>query len=83
MAYARRFDLKTRRWTELPDFVTARINAAAAVVAGKVVLAGGTDASIASLDSVEIFDIARCRWSAGSRLPKPASRPAVVAVGDR
>lgn len=51
---------------------TPRFNAAAAVLDGKLYVAGGSTRSAADLtDVVEIYDIGNDRWTAGAPLPSP------------
>jgi N-acetylneuraminic acid mutarotase len=69
-------DLKTRQWTRLPDAPRARDHFQAAVVAGKIYVAGGRRSSAATkqvfdltIPEVDVFDLTTQRWST---LPVPA-----------
>jgi N-acetylneuraminic acid mutarotase len=78
-----RFNPRTRRWRRLPRAPTARAAHAAAVIRGRLYLAGGADDS-GSLGSMEIYDFARQRWSTGPDFPGPARNHATgVASGGR
>ena len=66
-----RFNPRTRRWRRLPPAPTPRAAHAAAVIRGRLYVAGGANDS-GSLRSMEIYDFARRRWSAGPDFPGPA-----------
>lgn len=55
----------TATWTPLPDMNTARGDATAKVLNGKIFIVGGLAADGSSLDSVEIFDPVGESWSYG------------------
>jgi glucose/arabinose dehydrogenase/N-acetylneuraminic acid mutarotase len=61
-------DTGTSTWTMLPSLATARGGAAAAVISGKIYIAGGMDAFGASLSSVEVFDPAGSSWSSAASM---------------
>jgi N-acetylneuraminic acid mutarotase len=66
-----RYDPRTRRWKRLREAPTARAAHAAAVIRGRLYVAGGANDS-GSLRSLEIYDFARRRWSKGPDFPGPA-----------
>ena len=66
-----RYSPRTRRWSRLPRAPTPRAAHAAAVIAGRLYVAGGSGDS-GSLSSLEIYDFARRRWSSGPDFPGPA-----------
>jgi len=66
-----RYDSGRRRWRRLPPAPTPRAAHAAAVIGGRLYVAGGANES-GSLRSLEIYDFARRRWSSGPDLPGPA-----------
>jgi len=66
-----RFNTRTRRWRRLPPAPTPRAAHAAAVIRGRLYVAGGANDS-GSLHSLEIYDFARRRWSRGPDFPGPA-----------
>jgi N-acetylneuraminic acid mutarotase len=66
-----RYNPRRRRWKRLPPAPTARAAHAAAVIRGRLYVAGGANAS-GSLRSLEVYDIARRRWSRGPDFPGPA-----------
>ena len=66
-----RFDTRTRRWKRLRSAPTPRAAHAAAVIGGRLYVAGGANDS-GSLRSLEIYDFARGRWSRGPDFSGPA-----------
>jgi N-acetylneuraminic acid mutarotase len=66
-----RYHPRTDRWHRLPSAPTPRAAHAAAVVGGRLYVAGGANAS-GSLRSLEIYDFARLRWRRGPSFPGPA-----------
>jgi N-acetylneuraminic acid mutarotase len=66
-----RYAPRTRRWRRLPPAPTPRAAHAAAVIRGRLYIAGGANDS-GSLHSLEIYDFARRRWSRGPDFPGPA-----------
>ncbi len=78
-----RYEPRRRRWTRLPPAPTPRGAHAAAVVRGRLYIAGGANDS-GSLRSLEIYDFARRRWSRGPDFPGPARNHTTgVASGGR
>ena len=76
-----RYDPGTDRWRRLPSAPTPRAAHAAAVIGGRLYVAGGANDS-GSLRSLEVYDFARRRWSAGPDFPGPArNHTAGVASG--
>jgi N-acetylneuraminic acid mutarotase len=59
------------RWTRLPLSSTRRAAHAAAVIRGRLYVAGGANAS-GSLRSLEIYNFRRRRWRRGPSFPGPA-----------
>jgi non-specific serine/threonine protein kinase len=66
-----RYTPRTRRWRRMPSAPTPRAAHAAAVIRGRLYLAGGAN-DTGSLSSLEIYDFARRRWSSGPSFPGPA-----------
>jgi len=66
-----RYNPRTRRWRRLPPAPTPRAAHAAAVIRGRLYVAGGANDS-GSLSSLEVYDFARRRWSRGPGFPGPA-----------
>jgi N-acetylneuraminic acid mutarotase len=66
-----RYNPRRRRWRTLPRAPTPRAAHAAAVIGGRLYVAGGANDS-GSLRSLEIYDFARRRWSSGPDFPGPA-----------
>ena len=66
-----RYSPRVRRWKRLPPAPTPRAAHAAAVIGGRLYVAGGANDS-GSLRSLEIYDFARRRWSRGPDFPGPA-----------
>lgn len=79
-----RYDPQRRRWTRLADAPTPRAAHAAAVIGDRLYAAGGANES-GSLRSLEIYDFARRRWSAGPdlRFGPARNHTAGVASGGR
>lgn len=76
-----RFDPRTGHWRRLPAAPTPRAAHAAAVLGGRLYVAGGANDS-GSLRSLEVYDFARRRWSTGPSFPGPARNHAAgVASG--
>ena len=66
-----RYDPRRDRWARLPSSRTPRAAHAAAVLGGKLYVAGGSNAS-GSLRTLEVYDFARRRWRRGPSFPGPA-----------
>jgi non-specific serine/threonine protein kinase len=78
-----RYNPRRGRWRRLPRAPTPRAAHAAAVIAGRLYLAGGANDS-GSLRSLEIYDFAGRRWSSGPDFPGPARNHTTgVATGGR
>ncbi|HYN90630.1 MAG TPA: kelch repeat-containing protein [Thermoleophilaceae bacterium] len=78
-----RYDPGSGRWRRLPSAPTPRAAHAAAVVGGRLYVAGGANDS-GSLRSLEVYDFARRRWSSGPSFPGPARNHTTgVASGGR
>ena len=75
-----RFDPLTNAWERLPAMPTARGGQGAAMVGGRLVVAGGEDPRRA-YDEVEAYDVAGQQWSALPSLPTPRHGLAVERVG--
>ncbi len=57
------------RWVEMPHMLQPRAAAAAAVVGGRLIVAGGVDATGALLNTTEVFD--GNSWTLGAPIPTP------------
>jgi non-specific serine/threonine protein kinase len=77
-----RYDPTTDVWERLPAMTTARAGQGAALVGGRVVVAGGEDPSRV-YGEVEAYDIAREAWSALPSLPTPRHGLALERVGSQ
>jgi N-acetylneuraminic acid mutarotase len=66
-AAVQRYDPRTNRWTRLRDMPTRRAALTAGVIDGRIYAAGGAAGGDA-LRTLEVFDIARGRWSTGPRM---------------
>lgn len=83
------YDIAANRWRTLTAMPTARAEPAAAVVSGKIYVAGGRISSAfaddgSDTDVVEAFDPARNQWSRPlTRLPAPLSAPNVAVWRNR
>lgn len=75
-----RFDPLTGGWERLPAMPTARGGQGAAMVGGRLVVAGGEDPS-GAYGEVEAYDLAAQSWSALPRLPTPRHGLSVEQVG--
>ncbi|OMC20612.1 serine/threonine-protein kinase [Mycobacterium colombiense] len=65
-------------WVELPHLLQPRAAAAATVVGGRIIVAGGVDSNGALLNTVEIFD--GNSWTLGAPIPTP--RQMLAAASD-
>jgi N-acetylneuraminic acid mutarotase len=78
-----RYDPRRSRWRRLPSSPTPRAAHAAAVLGGRLYVAGGAN-DAGSLRSLEIYDFERRRWSRGPSFPGPARNHTTgVASGGR
>ena len=78
-----RYNPATNRWRRLPAAPTARAAQAAAFVGHRLYVAGGANDS-GSLQSLEIYDVARRRWTSGPSFRGPARNHTTgVASGGR
>jgi hypothetical protein len=77
------YDFEEDRWLPGPDVPTARHHVAAAVLDGKLYVAGGRRVGDLSLDAFEVFDPATGRWSSLPPLPHGLGAPALSAAGGR
>jgi non-specific serine/threonine protein kinase len=77
-----RFDPVTGAWERLPAMPTARGGQGAAMVGGRLVVAGGEDPTRAYGD-VEAYDVATERWTALPPLPTPRHGLSVERVGSQ
>jgi N-acetylneuraminic acid mutarotase len=76
-----RYNPRRKRWKRLPPAPTPRAAHAAAVIRGRLYVAGGANDS-GSLRSLEIYDFARRRWSGGPDFPgQPRNHTTGVASG--
>lgn len=65
-----RYDPTRDHWRRLPPSPTPRAAHAAAVIGGRLYVAGGANSS-GSLRSMEVYDFARARWRSGPPFPGP------------
>lgn len=85
------YDFRTGRWSRLPDAPRARDHFQAAVIGGKLYVAGGRRSSAATQNvfqqlvaEVDVFDFATGRWSTlDAPLPTLRAGHSVIAVNDR
>ena len=82
------FDTVTQTWGEAAPLATARNAAAAAVLQGRLHVFGGRAPGIRSNDqtsmaSMEVYDPATDRWSAGPALPTPRAGLGAVVLDGR
>jgi N-acetylneuraminic acid mutarotase len=78
-----RYNPRANRWRRLPPAPTPRAAHAAAVIRGRLYVAGGANDS-GSLRSLEVYDFARRRWTSGPDLPgPPRNHTTGVATGGR
>ncbi len=78
-----RYNPRSNRWRRLPPAPTPRAAHAAAVIRGRLYVAGGANDS-GSLRSLEVYDFARRRWSSGPDFPgPPRNHTTGVATGGR
>ena len=68
-------------WRDLAPMPTARTNPAAAVLGGKVYVAGGVTNDDVDTDVVEVYDPRTGRWSTSTRMPFPRSAGAAASLG--
>ena len=78
-----RYNPRSRRWRRLPSAPTPRAAHAAAVLGGRLYVAGGANDS-GSLQSLEVYDFAKRRWTRRPSFPGPARNHTTgVASGGR
>ncbi len=75
----RAYDPRANTWSSLPPLLAARFAHEAALINGKLYVAGGSD-TINTLSSAEVFDFNTQRWTAFAPLPR-ARRYAVNGLG--
>lgn len=76
----RAYDPRTNTWSSLPSMNTARFAHEAALINGKLYVAGGSDTA-STLTSVEVFDFSTQSWTALAPLPR-ARRYAINGLGE-
>ena len=76
------FDLEQGRWLAAPDLPTPRHHSGAAVLDGKLYVAGGRRPGDFSLDAFERFDPDHNEWEALPPIPQGTGGPAVVATDE-
>ncbi|MEZ5355458.1 MAG: kelch repeat-containing protein [Bryobacteraceae bacterium] len=91
VAWLDALDLRTGKWTRLPDAPRARDHFQAAVIAGKLYAAGGRRSSGATKEvfelvepAVDVFDPRTSQWTtlaSGGNLPVPRAGCMALAVG--
>ncbi|QDU89860.1 N-acetylneuraminate epimerase [Pirellulimonas nuda] len=84
-----RYDLKTGKWTRLPDAPHARDHFHAAVAGGALWAAGGRTTSKdtgkvfeLTIDDVDRYDFETGKWSTPTRIPTPRGGSFATSVGD-
>lgn len=78
-----RYNPRSNRWRRLQPAPTPRAAHAAAVIRGRLYVAGGANDS-GSLRSLEVYDFERRRWRSGPDFPGPARNHTTgVATGGR
>lgn len=75
-----RYDIASRRWSELAAMPKARGALGAAIVGGTLYAIGGRDGAD-TLDAVEAYDIRSDTWSSRASLPVAADHLGVAAIG--
>ncbi|KZV53309.1 F-box/kelch-repeat protein-like [Dorcoceras hygrometricum] len=75
------YDFTTLEWTKCADMPSVRSFFAAAGVDGKVIIAGGHDASKNALNSAWIFDIKRNEWSELPRMKEERDECEGIVIG--
>ena len=76
-----RYDARDDRWTKLASMPTASGSLGAAIVKGRLIVAGGED-STRVLKNVQSYRLNSRRWSQLDPLPTPRHGLAVAAFGD-
>lgn len=77
-----RYSTKARRWTEVASMHVSRGSPAAAVVDGRIYVAGGAPANTAKPhSSVEVYDIGADRWEFAPDIPTASHHNAAAVVG--
>jgi N-acetylneuraminic acid mutarotase len=77
------YDVSTGTWTGRAPMPTARLNATAAVVAGRAYVIGGEGADCRMTNAVEEFDPQSNTWTPRAPLPVVRSNVYAAAVGNR
>jgi hypothetical protein len=77
------YDISEGRWLPGPDMPTGRHHTAAAVVDGKLYVAGGRQVGELSLDAFEVYDPETERWSSLAPIPHGVGAPGLSAVDGR
>ncbi|MGH2678498.1 MAG: Kelch repeat-containing protein, partial [Actinomycetota bacterium] len=68
-------------WTSLAAVPTERTEVAAALLEGRIYVAGGFAAPNRTVDTVEVYDIAADGWTAGPPLPLPVNHAMAATTG--
>jgi N-acetylneuraminic acid mutarotase len=76
------YDPTSQQWTTIPDPPTKVQQAAAAVLNGKLVLAGGWTAA-GALNTVQIYDTSSHSWSSGPALPAAIAAAGHAVLNDK
>jgi N-acetylneuraminic acid mutarotase len=71
------------RWSQAPALPTARTEVAAALLGGRVYVAGGFTGDGRASALVEVFDLAAGTWQRSAPLPAPRHHVGLVALGER
>lgn len=84
-----RYDPEADRWRELPPMKLARGGAGAAVIGGKLYVAGGAPQTFGvtlsgrPYGALEIYDFEEESWESGAEMPVPRHHTVATALGGR
>ncbi len=74
------FDATTGTWRAGPKLTDQRLYHAAAVLGGKLVVAGGKIANVTPVTAVDILDEAASQWVSGSSIDEPRTGASLVSL---
>jgi N-acetylneuraminic acid mutarotase/glucose/arabinose dehydrogenase len=77
------YDPTTNRWSSLPPMSTPRAGATAQTISGKIYVAGGMDASGASLATAEVFNPSTNSWSSVASMSTRRDNLASANIGGK
>lgn len=78
----RRYDTKTRQWSDATPLPAPRGGHAAVVMDGRIHVIGGGN-SVSTISDHTIYDLRTGSWTEGTPLPKSLGSPAAVVAGGR